>query len=197
MGVRVGDLIEAFQGWIESQSTDGRESFRGYVHGIAQARYVIRRVFRIIDEQAKKVGLDPLQHQALLQLYGQGDPGLSVNQLAERLDIAPAFASRLVKQLEGRGLVLRSADAHDRRAWNLQATEAGIQALRDINEAVRVHVEYFQAQLSESSRFAAMTIFAFYLGLGDNAFVTQPLYEGLEQSRPASGPASRPTSAPA
>jgi DNA-binding MarR family transcriptional regulator len=162
-------MMRAFSAWVENDRGDGQASFRGYAFGISQARYVIRKALRIVDEQAKKVGLDPLQHQALIQIYGSSATRMPVNKVAERLDIAPAFASRLIKELEGKGLIYREHLPEDKRVTWVAATDAGIQLLQDIDNAVHIHVNYFQAQLSDEERLAALAIFAFYVGLeGDS-----------------------------
>jgi DNA-binding MarR family transcriptional regulator len=165
----VSELMRAFSQWIESEDPDSdakrQANFPGYMHGISQARYVVRKVFRIVDEQAKKAGLDPLQHLALIHIYGTSDAEIPVNQVAERLDIAPAFASRLVKALEARGLVRREQSSADRRMAYVVATEAGVQLLRDVDSGVRAHVNYFQSQLDDDGRLAALAIFAFYVGI--------------------------------
>lgn len=159
-------MMDALSAWVKAEEGARGEKFRGYVHGISQARYVTRKVFRIVDEEAKRVGLDPLEHQALLQAFGAGSPSLTVSQLAERLDIAPAFGSRVVKDLVKKGLVERRGEAADRRVTRVEVTPAGEQLLRDIDRAVHVHVEYFQSQLTDDQREAALAIFAFYVGLG-------------------------------
>jgi DNA-binding MarR family transcriptional regulator len=87
-----------------------------------------------------------------------------VIDLADRLDIAPAFASRLAKRLEDRGLVARSAALEDRRSKYLAATESARELLSQIDQEVHLHVDYFQRQLSHDERVAALGIFAFYLG---------------------------------
>jgi DNA-binding MarR family transcriptional regulator len=89
---------------------------------------------------------------------------MRVIDLAERLDIAPAFASRLVKQLEDRDLVVRSDSAEDRRSKYLSPTSRTRVLLAEIDEKVHLHVDYFQRQLSDYERVAALGIFAFYLG---------------------------------
>jgi DNA-binding MarR family transcriptional regulator len=165
----VSEMMRAFSAWVENDHVDDRGSFRGYAFGISQARYVIRKALRIVDEQAKKVGLDPLQHQALIQIYGSSADRMPVNKVAERLDIAPAFASRLIKELEGKGLIRREHLPEDKRVTWVAATDAGIQLLRDIDDAVHIHVNYFQSQLTDEERMAALAIFAFYVGLeGDS-----------------------------
>lgn len=160
-------VIDAVRDWV----TGGREhpqrlegnALEQYFHGIAEARYVIRKIFRVVDEQAKAVGLEPLEHQALIQVLGATKP-MRVIDLSERLDIAPAFASRLAKQLEDRQLVVRSASSEDRRSKYLAATPRARELLAEIDEKVHLHVDYFQRQLSDDERVAALGIFAFYLG---------------------------------
>src|SRR5947207_1818166 len=67
-----------------------------YFSCVAETRYVLRKVLRIVEDEAKVAGLDPLEHQALLQIYGHGKGALQVKQVAARLDVTPAFASVLV-----------------------------------------------------------------------------------------------------
>lgn len=158
--------MEALAEWVVAEEAARSEKFDGYVYGIAQARYIIRKVFRIVDDEAKSVGIDPLHHQALLQAFGSGSEPLTVSGLAERLDIEPALASRVAKELEQRGLVQRRRDTTDRRIVKLDVTEPGHDLLRRIDKAVHVHVEYFQTQLTDHQRQAALVILAFYTGLG-------------------------------
>lgn len=172
--------MRAFTAWVDSDGPNGQANFHGYAHGISQARYVIRKVLRIVDEQAKKVDLDPLQHQALIQIYGTQESQMPVNKVAERLDIAPAFASRLIKELEAKGLIRREHHPDDRRVTCVAATEAGIQLLRDIDDAVHVHVSYFQSQLSDEGRMAALAIFAFYVGLEGDSALAKAIRDSLD-----------------
>ncbi|HEY1854645.1 MAG TPA: MarR family transcriptional regulator [Solirubrobacterales bacterium] len=137
--------------------------FEAYFHGVAEARYVIRKCFRIVDEQARKAELEPLEHQALIQIFGSSQP-LRVIEIADRLDIAPAFASRIAKQLEDKELVTRSPSDQDRRSVFVEATDKARDVLAWIDDAVEMHVSYFQRQLSQSERAAALGIFAFYVG---------------------------------
>src|SRR3978361_249878 len=77
-----------------------------YFYGVAEARFLLRKVFRLVEDEAKRAGIDPLAHQALIQIYGSQARTLQVKDVAERLDIAPAFASSLVKALAARGLAV-------------------------------------------------------------------------------------------
>jgi DNA-binding MarR family transcriptional regulator len=166
-GSEVPEIVGAFYNWVNQSRSNGNvlrtRGIEAYFHGVAEARHVIRKVFRIVDEQAKSSGLDPLEHQALIQIFGSPAP-LRVIDVAERLDIAPAFASRLVKRLEGMGLVTRSPSVEDRRSTYVTATEQTRELLASIDERVSLHVGYFQQQLTETERAAALGIFAFYVG---------------------------------
>lgn len=145
------------------------QDFQHYFHGVAQAHHVIRKVFRIVDAQASKAGVEPLEHKLLIQAIGAGEKALRVSDLAARLDIAPALASRLVKSLEGKGLVSRSLGQGDRRTTVVDLTWEGRRLLGEIDREVRLHVNYFQAQLSDEERAAAVRVFAFYLGAPPSA----------------------------
>src|SRR6266511_4987577 len=87
------------------------------------------------------------------------------SDLAERLDISPPHASRLVRTLEERGLVARGGSPADQRATIVRATEAGVDLLRQIDAEVRLEVGHYQRQLRDADRFNALSIFALYVGL--------------------------------
>lgn len=137
----------------------------GYFEGIAQARYVLRKVYRIVEEQAKTKGLDPLAHQTLIQIYGSPAMALRVNHIAERLDISPAFASNLVRMLVEKSLVTRMRDASDRRVTPVAITKSGIALLHEIDGLVKFHVDYFTRQLTPHQRESALSILMFYVGI--------------------------------
>ncbi|HEX3959329.1 MAG TPA: MarR family transcriptional regulator [Trebonia sp.] len=152
--------------WVGAEEGLRSQQFDGYVYGIAQARYVIRKVFRMVDDEAKQRGLDPLEHQALLQTFGAGHDLLTVSGLADRLDVPSALASRVVRVLDEKGLISRRHDAGDRRVTKLEVTPEGRELLRVIDQAVHIHVDYFQSQLTDDQRLAALAIFSFYVGFG-------------------------------
>lgn len=157
--------------WGKGSGAASHEDFASHVKAIAHARYVLRRVLRLLDEQAVAGGLQPLQHQALLQIYGAENP-LPVNKVAERLDIAPALASRLVRQLEERQLVERARVPGDKRVIAVHANEAGIEVLQRIDASVHERVEAFQRGLSDEGKLGALATFAFYLGLDSDPRLT-------------------------
>lgn len=161
------NAVHAFYHWMEhgreDPSPSTSEDFRSYFRGIAEARYVIRKVLRIADEQAKRMSLEPLEHQALIQIFGSTRPQ-RVSDLAERLDIAPAFASRIVKGLESRGLAVRSPSPHDKRSTFVDLTDEARRLLSEIDQNVTRHIRHFQAELHPAERAVALGIFAFYVG---------------------------------
>jgi DNA-binding MarR family transcriptional regulator len=148
----------------QAQQEAGAE-FREYFEGIAEAHYVIRKVFRLVDEQAKKAGLDPLEHKLLIQVFGAPGAPLPMHEVAERLDVSAALTSRMVKRLVDRGLVQRTRGEADRRVTRIVISPAGRGLLARVDRDVRKHVDLFQYELSDSERAGALRVFAFYLGV--------------------------------
>lgn len=142
-----------------------REDRHSYFEGVAQARYVLRKIFRLVEDQAKKQGLDPLAHQLLIQVYGSAETSLRVKEIAERLDISPAFASSLVKDLVEKKYLARARSTEDQRAALLSITKEGRRLLHEIDEEVQLHTDYFNLQLAPQQREAALSILLFYVGI--------------------------------
>jgi DNA-binding MarR family transcriptional regulator len=161
------DVMESLSAWVTKAEGRRTTEFSDYVVSIAEARYVMRKVSRIVDDEAKAEGLDPLEHQAMLQAYGAGARLRTVSQIAERLDIAPALASRVVNSLVRKGMVLRHSSAADKRVTEIEISQEGAELVRKIDRKVHVHMDYFQSQLSEPQRLEALAIFSFYLGFGN------------------------------
>ena len=160
------------------------EDHAAYFHAIARARLVLRRVFRLVDDQAKQAGLDPLEHQALIQAFGAAEL-LQINGLAGRLDIGNGLASRIVSALVTKGLVERVAVPTDRRIALVRVTDAGRDLLVAIDEEVQRRVAALQTEFSTLDRAAALTIFAFYVG-------APPIVEDLRRLRGREGSAQEP-----
>lgn len=144
----------------------GAAARHDYFAEVAEARHILRRVFRITEEQARDAGFEPLAHQALIQIYGSPEQRLRVNQLAERLDITPAFASSLLKSLDADGMIDRRRDEVDHRVTWVSVTDAAIEKLVAIDAAVGFHVDYFAAQIPARDRKRALATLKFYVGLG-------------------------------
>jgi DNA-binding MarR family transcriptional regulator len=182
---RGGEMQKALAAW--GNADVAREgSFHGYVQALAQTRFVLRRIMRILDEQASAHGLDPLAHQSLLQIYAT-DGGLTVSQLAERLDIAPAFGSRLVGQLDKQGLIVRTPHPTDRRASIISTSEAGLARLREIDRAIFSKIRIFQDDLSELEKFGTLGVFASYVGLDGDTTLAGHLRDSVRWARNSEG----------
>jgi DNA-binding MarR family transcriptional regulator len=137
-----------------------------YFVAVAHVRYILRKVIRMIEDKASELGLASLEHQALLQVYGSPTQQLRVNELAERLDIAPPFASNLIKDLIKRKFLKRGSDSSDLRVTVLQITNAGRELCHRIDAEVRPHVDYFTRQLTADERETALSTLMFYVGPG-------------------------------
>ena len=67
-----------------------------------------------------------------LKLLSFGPAG--VTDLARHAELNPGAMTRLLDKLEARGLLAREADPADRRAVNIQLTEAGRAMWLDVNQ---------------------------------------------------------------
>jgi DNA-binding MarR family transcriptional regulator len=84
---------------------------------IAETAHALRKAF---DRRAATLGVTRAQWKVLFRL--SRTPGLRQVELADILDVEPITLSRIVDRLEEAGLVERTADPADRRAWRLQVT---------------------------------------------------------------------------
>lgn len=102
---------------------------------LAQFRYEIRRFLQFSEEAAAAAGLQPQQHQLLLQIAGaQDDTLVTISHIANVLGIRHHTAVELSKRCEFMGLVRRTQDLKDRRRIVLDLTERGEAALRELSE---------------------------------------------------------------
>ena len=85
---------------------------------LAETSRTLRRHF---DRRASVLGVTTAQWRALAWLGHE--PGLKQVELAERLDVEPITAGRIIDRLEESGLVERQPDPVDRRVWRLALTE--------------------------------------------------------------------------
>ena len=151
--------------WVDAEHGLHSYEFHTYMHYVAEMRVVIRKVQKIIADCARRNGLEPLHHQALIQVYGAPERRLSVGRLADNLNVSPALASRLVGELESERLARRLPSKEDRRATHVVATASGVQRLYDIVEDVHREVAAFNSRLLPEQRKAALEVFALYIGV--------------------------------
>ena len=100
---------------------------------LAEFRYQIRRFLNFSEAAARKAGVEPHQHQALLALKGLPAFQIAtVGVLAERLQIRHHSAVELADRLESKGLIQRSRGHADRREILLGLTLRGEKLLQEL-----------------------------------------------------------------
>lgn len=106
---------------------------------LARFRYELRKFLAFSETAARKEGLTPQQHQALLSIKGLSqDRPVSVGQLAKVLLIRHHTAVELVDRITRLGLIARAADPDDGRRILVSLTPKGERRLRKLS---RIHFE--------------------------------------------------------
>jgi DNA-binding MarR family transcriptional regulator len=85
---------------------------------IGETAHVLRKAF---DRLAVGLGVTRAQWKVLFRLTRT--PGLRQVELADQLELEPITLCRIVDRLEEAGLVERTRDPDDRRAWRLHVTK--------------------------------------------------------------------------
>jgi DNA-binding MarR family transcriptional regulator len=101
---------------------------------LAELRYQVRLFLRFSEEAARKMDLEPQQHQLMLAMKGL-PTGMhpTVGALAERMQIQHHSAVELANRLASAGLVRRSRAGEDRRQVLLGLTLKGEKVLRELS----------------------------------------------------------------
>ena len=92
---------------------------------IGETSHAMRRFY---DRRAAQLGVTRAQWRVIAVLGHR--PGMKQVELADRLDVEPISACRIVDRLVEAGLVERQRDPGDRRAWRVSLT-ARAQPLRE------------------------------------------------------------------
>jgi DNA-binding MarR family transcriptional regulator len=79
-------------------------------------------------------------------------PGISQQELANRLNMHASRLVAVIDALEERALVARAENSEDRRIYSLHLTEAGKEALHAIARVARAHEDALCAGLSAAER---------------------------------------------
>jgi DNA-binding MarR family transcriptional regulator len=113
------------------------------IQTLAEFRFEIRRFLQFSESAAVEAGLQPQQHQLLLQVAGAPkETTVSIAYAAERLGLKHNSTVELVNRSEREGLLTRAADPDDKRRAILLVTRKGNQILgrlsgdhaRELNE---------------------------------------------------------------
>ena len=103
---------------------------------LADFRYELRRFLHFSESAALEAGLQPQQHQLLLQVSGAAETvQVTIAYVAGRLALKHNSAVELVDRSEREGLLERTADANDRRCALLRLTRKGRRMLERLAEA--------------------------------------------------------------
>jgi DNA-binding MarR family transcriptional regulator len=106
---------------------------------LARFRYQLRLFLAFSETAARKAGLTPQQHQALLAIKGFSGPApASVGDLARFLLIRHHTAVELVNRMVKLGMLSRLVDGDDGRRVLVQLTKKGEQKLQELS---RIHIE--------------------------------------------------------
>jgi len=92
---------------------------------IGETSHAMRRFY---DRRVAQLGVTRAQWRVIAVLGHH--PGMKQVELADRLDVEPISACRIIDRLEEAGLVERQRDPADRRAWRLSLT-AKAQPIRE------------------------------------------------------------------
>ena len=93
---------------------------------LAEFRFELRRFLHFSESAALEAGLQPQQHQLLLQVAGAPeDTAVTIAYAAERLGLKHNSTVELVDRSEREGLLARTTDVDDRRRAILKVTRKG------------------------------------------------------------------------
>ena len=120
---------------INMKKDSSRSAEREEIQLLAKFRSEIRRFLRFSEKAATAAGLEPQQHQLLLQVAGAPEGTLAtISHISEALCLQHHTAVELSKRCEAAGLIRRMHDLNDRRCVVLELTAAGEKALRELSE---------------------------------------------------------------
>ncbi|MBU6459384.1 MAG: MarR family transcriptional regulator [Proteobacteria bacterium] len=104
---------------------------------LSSFRQALREFLHFSEEAAKKVGLTPQQHQALLAIKGNKEGTITIGELAKMLKIQSHSAVGLVNRLVMHNLAQRQAAPRDKRQVLVVLTETGESMLEKLSVAHR------------------------------------------------------------
>lgn len=101
---------------------------------LLELRTGLRRFLRWCEQQARSVGLTPMQHQLLLAVRGHRDHrGPTIGEAADYLLLRHNSTVELVDRAEAAGLVSRTRDPMDQRVVRLRLTDVATEKLAGLS----------------------------------------------------------------
>ena len=108
---------------------------RGHIQLLASFRSEIRQFLQFSEQAAAAAGLQPQQHQLLLQIAGAPDHTLvTLSHIAGAMGLRHHTVVELSKRCELAGLIRRTHDPGDRRCVVLELTARGHRALGQLSK---------------------------------------------------------------
>lgn len=92
---------------------------------VAYLDRIVRAIRRMENEAAVTCGLNPLQLRILQFLLSNSHRKITVGFAAEELEVSEPTISDSLRALETKKLIIKTADANDRRIKHLQLTARG------------------------------------------------------------------------
>jgi DNA-binding MarR family transcriptional regulator len=117
---------------------------------LAAFRHSLRSFLAFSEEAARKAGLTPQQHQALLAVRGLvSEKGTTVGELASHLLLKPHTIVGLVDRLVQADLLLRKPDEEDRRRVLLSLTHKAKEVLKVLSAIHLAEIRRKAPQLAD------------------------------------------------
>jgi DNA-binding MarR family transcriptional regulator len=106
-----------------------------------------------VDDVVEPFGLTHAQYSVLSSLRGMARSGVhpSQRQLADHTGLDPIYISKLVRAMEGSGLIERTPDDHDARAVRLTVTRQGARVADQAIKRVRLLMDQLTEALGGTS----------------------------------------------
>lgn len=97
--------------------------------------YCDHQVHKLLDEKLRALDISPMQSRVLDYLYRTGTP-TNQRSLEQFLMVKPSTVNGIVRRLEEKGFITRTADAQDGRCRILALTDSGYSALSVSQQAI-------------------------------------------------------------
>ena len=124
---------------------------------LAEFRYQLRRFIRFSEESARRVGLEPQQHQLMLAVKAMPHSRAArIADLAERLQLQHHSVVELVSRLVAKGLIQKVRGDEDRREVQVRLTMRGEGALNQLTLRTRAELRLAVPALVSSLRKIAV-----------------------------------------
>ena len=129
------------------------------LRNLADFRFALRRFLHFSECAALEAGLQPQQHQLLLQVAGAPEgTAVTIAYAAERLGLKHNSTVELVNRSEREGLLSRAADDSDRRCVILQVTRKGNQVLGKLSSAHARELNELAPRLAEALKHVRLHV---------------------------------------